>query len=88
MFTVLFAMGLLPGWIAQWKEMSEYHSKEVRRLEFERWTNKLNELERRVDYLDTKLRSKLDSFINFSSSIPNFLVLGPLSPHLHSCGNL
>ena len=40
--------------------MSEYHSKEVRRLEFERWTNKLNELERRVDYLDTKLRSKLD----------------------------
>ena len=23
MFTVMFAMGRLPGWIAQWKEMSE-----------------------------------------------------------------
>ena len=23
MFTVLFAIGCLPGWIAQWKEMSE-----------------------------------------------------------------
>jgi citrate synthase len=23
MFTVLFAIGRLPGWIAQWKEMSE-----------------------------------------------------------------
>ncbi|HEX8350688.1 MAG TPA: citrate/2-methylcitrate synthase, partial [Hymenobacter sp.] len=23
MFTVLFAMGRLPGWIAQWKEMRE-----------------------------------------------------------------
>ena len=23
MFTVMFALGRLPGWIAQWKEMSE-----------------------------------------------------------------
>jgi citrate synthase len=23
MFTVMFAMGRLPGWIAQWKEMME-----------------------------------------------------------------
>jgi citrate synthase len=23
MFTVMFAMGRLPGWIAQWKEMRE-----------------------------------------------------------------
>jgi len=23
MFTVLFALGRLPGWIAQWKEMKE-----------------------------------------------------------------
>ena len=23
MFTVMFAIGLLPGWIAQWKEMTE-----------------------------------------------------------------
>ena len=25
MFTVMFALGRLPGWIAQWKEMRENH---------------------------------------------------------------
>ena len=25
MFTVMFAIGRLPGWIAQWKEMRENH---------------------------------------------------------------
>ena len=25
MFTVMFALGCLPGWIAQWKEMRENH---------------------------------------------------------------
>ena len=25
MFTVMFALGRLPGWIAQWKEMRESH---------------------------------------------------------------
>jgi citrate synthase len=24
MFTVMFALGRLPGWIAQWKEMTEH----------------------------------------------------------------
>ena len=26
MFTVMFALGRLPGWIAQWKEMRENNS--------------------------------------------------------------
>lgn len=30
MFTVLFAMGRLPGWIAQWKEMKEQNSRIAR----------------------------------------------------------
>jgi citrate synthase len=31
MFTVLFAMGRLPGWIAQWKEMREDPSTRINR---------------------------------------------------------
>jgi citrate synthase len=28
MFTVMFALGRLPGWIAQWKEMIEDHKEQ------------------------------------------------------------
>jgi len=31
MFTVLFAMGRLPGWIAHWKEMHESEGKRIAR---------------------------------------------------------
>jgi citrate synthase len=31
MFTVLFAMGRLPGWIAQWREMIEDPSTKIGR---------------------------------------------------------
>jgi citrate synthase len=30
MFTVLFAIGRMPGWIAQWKEMNEQGSRITR----------------------------------------------------------
>ncbi len=33
MFTVMFAMGRLPGWIAQWKEMIEDPSLKIGRLD-------------------------------------------------------
>jgi citrate synthase len=31
MFTVLFALGRLPGWIAQWKEMAEDSATRINR---------------------------------------------------------
>ena len=31
MFTVMFAMGRLPGWIAQWKEMIESENMKIGR---------------------------------------------------------
>ena len=31
MFTVMFAMGRMPGWIAQWKEMIEDPSQRIGR---------------------------------------------------------
>jgi citrate synthase len=31
MFTVLFAIGRLPGWIAQWKEMMESGTRRIAR---------------------------------------------------------
>jgi citrate synthase len=31
MFTVLFALGRLPGWIAQWKEMTESKNAKIGR---------------------------------------------------------
>ncbi|MCA9489527.1 MAG: citrate (Si)-synthase, partial [Myxococcales bacterium] len=31
MFTVMFALGRLPGWIAQWKEMNEDKSTKIGR---------------------------------------------------------
>lgn len=31
MFTVMFAMGRLPGWIAQWKEMREDPNSRIHR---------------------------------------------------------
>jgi citrate synthase len=31
MFTVIFALGLLPGWIAQWKELHDNSSQKIHR---------------------------------------------------------
>jgi citrate synthase len=31
MFTVMFALGRLPGWIAQWKEMAEEKNQRIYR---------------------------------------------------------
>ena len=40
--------------------MSEYHSRDVRRLEFDSLKAQVDDLRRHIDYVDTKLRSKLD----------------------------
>ena len=40
--------------------MSEYHSKNVSRLEFDSLKAKVDDIQRHIDYVDTKLRSKLD----------------------------
>ena len=40
--------------------MSEYFSKNVSRLEFESLKAKADDMQRHIDYVETKLRSKLD----------------------------
>lgn len=40
--------------------MSEHFSKNVKRLEFDGLKAKVDDMSRHIDYVDTKLRSKLD----------------------------
>ena len=40
--------------------MSEYFSKNVSRLEFDSLKAKVDDMQRHIDYVDTKLRSKLN----------------------------
>ena len=60
--------------------MNEYYPKNVERLEFESMRAKVDDLQRQIDYVDTKLRSKLDYLLK---EVQKLKVLADLNPESH-----
>ena len=54
--------------------MSEYFSKNASRLEFESLKAKVDGMQRHIDYVDTKLRSKLDFLLKRIQSLEKKLL--------------